>query len=125
MTKKMTTEEKIQWKELCEWVEINIFNYDIEYKHLCPKTALVLKGLCNNQPIANNKIKKTNEIVYPSNVVLMAFKVNKIKILHAIKNKCFENEFNKMFYVCSIVKKDIDDIYQRYLRTLEVNHDKN
>ena len=45
MAKKMTEEEKVQWKELCEWLEVNIFNYDIKTQRLQKKACLILKGL--------------------------------------------------------------------------------
>ncbi len=112
--KKETNEEKKQWLELCNWLEINIFNYNIPYQRLQKESTLILRGLKYGQRIANNNCEKHGN--YPSNVILMAFKANKIKILNAIKDKKFENESNKMRYVCSIIRDDIDDIYNRYLK---------
>jgi hypothetical protein len=113
MAKKMTDEEKIQWKELCEWMEINIFNYDIRTQHLQKKAVLILKGLQSGQNVANNNCEKFGD--YPFNVILMTFKANKTKIQNAIRNKDFEDESNKMSYVCAIVRDKINDMYSRYL----------
>jgi len=113
MAKKMTEEEKIQWKELCEWIEINIFNYDIKTQRLQKKACLILKGLQTGQNVANNNCEKFGD--YPFNVILMTFKANKLKIQNAIRNKDFEDESNKMSYVCAIVRDKINDMYSRYL----------
>lgn len=112
--KKMTEEEKLQWKELCEWIEINIFNYDIRIQRLQKKSYLILRGLQTGQNIANNNCEKFGN--YPFNIILMTFKANKTKILNAIHNKDFENdESKKMSYVCAIVRDKINDMYSRYL----------
>lgn len=113
MAKKMTEEEKLQWKELCEWLEINIFNYDIRTQRLQKKACLILKGLQSGQNVANNKCEKYGD--YPFNVILMTFKANKLKIQNAIRNKDFEDESKKMAYVCAIVRDKINDMYTRYL----------
>lgn len=111
--KKMTEEEKLQWKELCEWIEINIFNYDIKTQRLQKKACLILKGLKVGQNVANNNCEKYGN--YPFNVILMTFKANKTKIQNAIRNKDFEDESKKMAYVCAIVRDKINDMYSRYL----------
>jgi hypothetical protein len=111
--KKMTEEEKLQWKELCEWMEINIFNYDIKTQRLQKKACLILKGLQSGQNVANNNCEKFGE--YPFDVILMTFKANKLKIQNAIRNKNFEKESNKMFYICAIVRDKLNDMYGRYL----------
>ena len=110
------TEEIRQWLDLCEWLEINVFNYDIAHgQRLQTDSNLILRGLKYGQKVANSKQKKYCE--YPFNVILMTFKANKILIQNAIKNKTFESERQKMSYVCAIVRDRIDDIYKRYLNT--------
>lgn len=111
--KKMTEEEKLQWKELCEWLELNIFNYDIRTQRLQKKACLILKGLKVGQNVANNNCEKYGD--YPFNIILMTFKANKTKIQNAIRNKNFEDESKKMAYVCAIVRDKINDMYSRYL----------
>lgn len=113
MAKKMTEEEKLQWKELCEWVAVNIFNYDLRVQRLQKKACLILKGLQSGQNVANNNCERYGD--YPFHVILMTFKANKLKIQNAIRNKDFEDESSKMFYVCAIVRDKINDIYSRYL----------
>ena len=103
------------WLELCEWLELNIFNYDINNnQRLQKKACLVLKGLRTGQNVANNNCQTYGD--YPDNVILMTFKANKTKILNAIRNKDFENnESKKMSYVCAIVRDKLNDMYSRYL----------
>ena len=102
------------WLELCEWLELNIFNYDINNnQRLQKKACLVLKGLRTGQNVANNNCQTYGD--YPDNVILMTFKANKTKIQNAIRNKNFEDESNKMSYVCAIVRDKINDMYSRYL----------
>lgn len=111
--RKMTEEEKLQWSELCEWLELNIFNYDIKTQRLQKKACLILKGLQTGQNVANNNCDKYGD--YPFNIILMTFKANKTKILNAIRNKNFEDESKKMAYICAIVRDKINDMYSRYL----------
>lgn len=104
-----------EWYELCAWVEVNIFNYDINAgQRLQKKSALILRGLAKGQNVANCQCDTYGE--YPYNIILMTFKANKSLILNSIKNKTFENESNKMFYVCAIIRDKINDIYSRYLK---------
>lgn len=102
------------WLELCEWLEINIFNYHVPYQRLQTPACLVLMGLTKGQYVANNNNATCG--YYPYNVILMTFKANKLKIQNAIRNKDFENdESKKMSYVCAIVRDKINDMYGRYL----------
>ena len=104
-----------EWLELCEWIEVNIFNYDIsKNQRLQRKACLVLQGLGKGQEYANNNKQTYGE--YPYHIILMTFKANKIKILNAIRNKDFDNnESKKMSYVCAIVRDKLNDVYSRYL----------
>ena len=113
MRKKVPTEQEAKWLELIDWIERNIFNYDTPRQVLHKEACLILKGLQRGQIIANNNIKHSVE--YPAEVLLIAFKINKIKILNAIKNKKFECEHDKMLYICSIVRNDLEDVNKRYL----------
>ena len=116
---KEKSKEKAEWLKLVEWVEINIFNYDVPYQNLQRNSSLILRGLRKGQHFANNKNTINGD--YPFDVILMAFKANKVKIQNSIKNKNFLNEENKMFYVCSIVRNDLEDIYNRYLKAMQKN----
>ena len=102
------------WLELCEWLELNIFNYDIDNgQRLQKKSCLILQGLRKGQNLANNKYETYGS--YPDSIILMTFKANKLKIQNAIRNKNFEKESNKMFYICAIVRDKLNDMYGRYL----------
>lgn len=108
------------WLDLCEWLEINIFDYDIPNQRLQTPACLVLMGLTKGQEFANND--KETHGCYPYNVILMAFKLNKNKILKALKGKDFKNkERQKMSYICAIVKDSINDVYTRYVNMQKID----
>ena len=114
----MANKEKLprkdaDWRELCEWLEINIFNYNVPDQRLQTDACLVLKGLQKGKSVANNYIEDNG--FYPFNVILMTFKANKTFIQDAIKNKEFNSERQKMSYICAIVRNKINDMYSRYL----------
>lgn len=99
------------WINLVEYVEKNIFQYD-ERQKLQKKSLLILRGICKGQNVANNKQQTYGD--YPCEIILICFKVNRIKIMNAIINKDFQSEENKMAYIAAIVKNDINNIYQRW-----------
>lgn len=101
------------WLELCEWLEINIFNYHVPHQRLQTDACLVLMGLQRGKAVGNNNIEDNG--FYPFNVILMTFKANKIQIQNAIKGKNFDSERQKMSYICTIVRDKINDMYSRYL----------
>lgn len=101
------------WLELCEWLEINIFNYNVPHQRLQTDACLVLMGLQRGKDVANNNTEDNG--FYPFNVILMTFKANKTKIQNAIRNKEFDSERQKMTYICVIVRDKINDMYSRYL----------
>ena len=101
-----------QWRELCAWVELNIFEYEPTQK-LQRQACLTLEGLRRGQVTANNKQDTYGE--YPINVILLTFKANKNVLLSALKGKNFESEDKKMRYVAAIIRDKINDVYTRYL----------
>lgn len=101
-----------QWRELCAWVELNIFEYEPTQK-LQRQACLTLEGLRRGQVTANNKQDTYGE--YPLNVILLTFKANKNVLLSALKGKNFESEDKKMRYVTAIIRDKINDVYTRYL----------
>ena len=48
-------------------------------------------------------------------VVLIAFKINKDKIINAIRDKDFDSESSKMSYICAIVRNSLNNVYTRYI----------
>lgn len=46
----------------------------------------------------------TGESKYPIKSVLIAFQINKNKILNSIQGKNFTNEISQMRYICKIMK---------------------
>ena len=101
-----------QWRELCAWVELNIFEYEHTQK-LQRQACLTLEGLRRGQVTANNKQDTYGE--YPINVILLTFKANKNVLLSALRGKNFESEDKKMRYVTAIIRDKINDVYTRYL----------
>ena len=102
-----------EFRELCEWLEINIFHYDVSVQRLQTDACLVLQGLRKGKAMGNNLIEDNG--CYPWNVILMTFKANKTQILNAISGKNFDSERQKMTYVCTIVRDKLNDVYTRYL----------
>ena len=114
-TKKEKVPRKDQdFRTLCEWIEINIFNYDItKGQRLQTDACLVLVGLKNGKSVANRNTECYGD--YPYNVILMTFKANKMYIMNAIQGKDFKSERIKMTYVCKIIQDKLNDVYTRYL----------
>lgn len=104
-----------EFRDLCEWLEINIFNYHVPDQRLQTDACLVLIGLRNGKSVANNSTE--NNGYYPWNVILMTFKANKNLILNSIKGKNFVSERTKMTYICKIIQDKINDMYSRYLNS--------
>ena len=103
-----------EFRDLCKWLEINIFNYDIDNgQRLQTDACLVLVGLRNGKDVAN--LLTEDNGYYPWNVILMTFKANKSLILKSISGKNFTSERTKMTYICKIVRDQINDMYSRYL----------
>lgn len=103
-----------EWMELCEWVEVNIFDYNPNQKQKLKRQAcLALEGLRKGQDVANNENETYGEV--PLKVILMTFKAYKAKIRSSILGKTFKNEISKMVYVCKIVQPFLNDMHKRYL----------
>lgn len=107
---KLTEQEKQQWKELFTYIEKEILNYNDNQK-LQKNAVLRLKGLSQGQVIANNKCEQHGK--YSPEVLLVTFKINKNKIISAIKYKDFESEENKIAYMSAIVRDRLNDIDER------------
>ena len=108
-----------QWRELCAWVELNIFEYEPTQK-LQRQACLTLEGLRRGQVTANNKQDTYGE--YPINVILLTFKANKNVLLSALKGKNFESEDKKMRYCCSVIRDKLNDMYSRWLNAQKVQN---
>ena len=119
----MTEKEKLprkdeEWLELCEWIEVNLFNYHIPEQRLQTDACLVLHGLRKGKSVGNNSTQDHG--CYPWKVILMTFKANKLQIQNAIRNKTFDSERKQMTYICAIVRDKINDMYSRYLNAQKI-----
>ena len=106
----MTEKKDADFKEMCAWIEREIFGYD-ENQKLQKMACLKLQGLRSGKVVANNNIENNGN--YSLDVIWNTFRANKLLILKALKNKTFSSEQAKMGYVCAIVREHLNDMYQR------------
>lgn len=122
MAEKKKVRKDQDFLDLCEWLEVNIFDYDISVQRLQKDACLVLKGLQNGKAVANNNTQSHGN--YPFSFILTVFKVNKYKIRDAIKNKTFESERQKMTYICTIIRDKINPLYTAYIQAKKMKEEK-
>ena len=106
----MAEKKDADFKEMCAWIEREIFGYD-ENQKLQKMACLKLQGLRSGKVVANNNIENNGN--YSIDVIWNTFRANKLLILKALKNKTFSSEQAKMGYVCAIVREHLNDMYQR------------
>lgn len=106
----MAEKKDADFKEMCAWIEKEIFGYD-ENQKLQKMACLKLQGLRSGKVVANNNIENNGN--YSIDVIWNTFRANKLLILKALKNKTFSSEQAKMGYVCAIVREHLNDMYQR------------
>ena len=105
---KMSKEEIKEWNELYEYVKTTILGY--KDKKLSKWFVLRLVGLHEGKFCANKTIKPMASYDYKT--ILMTFKMNKIDILNAIKDKDkFKDEQHKINYIMVIIENKINDTY--------------
>ena len=118
MAKKQLTPEEQKnhqdFLELCAYIETEILGYEKNQK-LQRNAVFRLRGLAKGQVIANNNCEQHGE--YPYEVILLAFKANKIKILNSIKGKDFSSEAQKVGYISAIIRDQLNDVYTRYINS--------
>lgn len=106
----MAEKKDADFKEMCAWIEREIFGYD-ENQKLQKMACLKLQGLRSGKVVANNNIENNGN--YSLDVIWNTFRANKLLILKALKNKTFSSEQAKMGYVCAIVREHLNDMYKR------------
>lgn len=106
----MAEKKDADFKEMCAWIEREIFGYD-ENQKLQKMACLKLQGLRSGKVVANNNTENNGN--YSIDVIWNTFRANKLLILKALKNKTFSSEQAKMGYVCAIVRGHLNDMYQR------------
>lgn len=106
---RMSKQEKLEWDELYEYIKYSILDYPKE-KNLPKNLVLRLKGLRNGKFMANNNIKNQGD--YSFNMILLAFKINKLHIIKALSDKSkFKNESHMINYIMTIVENNINDVF--------------
>lgn len=106
----MAEKKDADFKEMCAWIEREIFGYD-ENQKLQKMACLKLQGLRSGKVVANNNTENNGN--YSLDVIWNTFRANKLLILKALKNKTFSSEQAKMGYVCAIVREHLNDMYKR------------
>ena len=106
----MAEKKDADFKEMCAWIEKEIFGYD-ENQKLQKMACLKLQGLRSGKVVANNNTENNGN--YSLDVIWNTFRANKLLILKALKNKTFSSEQAKMGYVCAIVREHLNDMYKR------------
>lgn len=103
-----------EFYELCAYIEREFYGYDCN-QHLKQPACLWLRGLMNGKE-AGGWLEVNGVSNYPIKCALIAFQINRIKIINALQGKEFKSEESRMRYICSIVKDDIDNVYMRLKR---------
>lgn len=106
----MAEKKDADFKEMCAWIEREIFGYD-ENQKLQKMACLKLQGLRSGKVVANNNTENNGN--YSIDVIWNTFRANKLLILKALKNKTFSSEQAKMGYICAIVREHLNDMYKR------------
>lgn len=106
----MAEKKDADFKEMCAWIEKEIFGYD-ENQKLQKMACLKLQGLRSGKVVANNNTENNGN--YSIDVIWNTFRANKLLILKALKNKTFSSEQAKMGYICAIVREHLNDMYKR------------
>ena len=108
--KKMTEEEKQDWKSLYYYVKNDILDYD-ENQSIPSNMVLRLKGLLTNKFMENGNIKSTANYSYQT--ILNTFKFCSPEIHKALKTKSWTSEQHKFNYILKIVEGNINNVYMR------------
>ena len=106
----MTSIEKAEWDELYQYVKKEILFYD-DSQAMPSNFVLRLRGLTKGKYIDNKNIE--NKADYSFKVILYTFQICKPSIMQALSTKTFQNEMNKINYICKIVENSINDVYLR------------
>lgn len=107
---KMSKEDKDDWDNLYEYVKKDILLYN-DSQSIPKNLILRLRGLTTGKFIDNKNI--SNNANYSFKVVLYTFKICKPEIMAAIANKEFNGESHKFNFICRIVERNLNDVYER------------
>jgi len=107
------------WVRLCEYVKLEILEYDNEMK-FPPYLALKLKGLGYGNYIANNNVE--HQANYGYDVLLVAFKLNRRKIVDYLhrNDKKIKDEKHKINIIMKMIEPELNDIHLRMQQNSKV-----
>lgn len=110
MKEYQTQKTKILWDSLARYVKYNILNYKPE-QALHKNIYLKLQELVYGRVYGNKKQRATCE--YSLENILYTFKYSYFDIQKALAYKSFDNDVQKISYVCAIVKNNINDVMRK------------
>lgn len=108
--RKMSAVEKEQFDKLYQYVKKEILLYDDSQK-IPSSLVLRLKGLSFGKLVENKSQKDTAHYSY--DIILITFKLNKVKITSALDTMNFNDETHKFNFICKIVADDLNNVYTR------------
>jgi hypothetical protein len=109
----MIESEKKEWKELCDYVKLNILEYDNNMK-FPTFLAIRLKGLKEGKFICNNSTQQ--QASYDYKTILYTFMLCKntiVAYLHNNQTKFQDDENYKINFIMKVIEKEINDVYLR------------
>ena len=102
------TNEKDEWKQLCDYIKRDILNYDDSM--FLPEYLLKrLRGMAVGKFMATDKSTQK----YSYSAILFAFVLSKAVILNTIKTKHFSSEEDKFSYMLAIVSRELNEVQMR------------
>ena len=107
---KMSDEDKNEWHELYENEKKEVLHYN-DTQSIPKNLILRLRGLSTGKFMDNRRTDDNAK--YSFNVVLTAFKICRPEILAALANREFNNESHKFNFICAIVERNLNDVYER------------
>jgi hypothetical protein len=102
----MTEEELEQFDRLYKYVKYNILNYE-DNMNVSTNIVLRLRGLSTGRYYDNKDTYSRYQ--YTFDEVLLAFRFCTMEINRALKKE-FENDDQKMNYICTIVENNIAEV---------------
>lgn len=111
--RKMCKEDIEEWNLLYKYVKKEILGLSDE-KILSNHVIKRLQGLrMGKYSVHRNDVLKHGKS-YSYKVILLTFKLCKVKVLRAISNKTFESEQHKFDYIMAIITNQINEVDKKY-----------
>lgn len=109
------------WNLLYGFIKVEILQYRAEQnlpKYLCERLQDMRNG--TTFEMGRGKVQRS-KVGYPYGVILETFKLKKDDILYSFRTKSLANERQRINYMMAIIDNSINDVYERYLRMIELD----